>query len=403
MIKVLAALALALPAAAVHPGLATAAAPRAAASTDWSQLHGGPAHNGAEPGETILSPITARTLHPVWRRGIGYSGFPVVVSAGTVYAGTANAGTGVEALQALSAATGRPRWIRSGPGGGGPLAVVGGAVYQAGPADAAERSWQLRALAADTGALRWRVTLPGPGSSPTVRGSNIYLSTRSGCSGCGAPTLRAYRTTGVLRWSVPLTKEPTDAPASWRDRVYVPAQDGTVTAFSAFDGAPLWRVRSPGGQIFGGLSVAGGAVFVPGERHVLCALDADTGATHWCFGSVPAALFLTAAVSEGIVYASDGSSLFALDATTGAMVWAKPVGHIIASPAVANGVVYAVGGTNPSSPKPVRLYALNDRSGAILARVAVSAGRSSIYIDPTVSDGTVYTISGSELLTALRS
>jgi len=66
------------------------------------------------------------------------------------------------------------------------------------------------------------------------------------------------------------------------------------------------------------------------------------------------ASFSSPAVADGVVYmGSDDGNLYALNATTGALLWKYTTGGWVAStPAVANGVVYFGGGGST-------LYALN--------------------------------------------
>jgi outer membrane protein assembly factor BamB len=86
------------------------------------------------------------------------------------------------------------------------------------------------------------------------------------------------------------------------------------------------------------------------------------------------------AVVNGVVYiGSDDTNLYALNASTGAQLWSFPTGGNVFSPAVANGVVYAVGNGN--------VYALNAATGAQQWTQTIGADSES---PPTVANGTVY-------------
>jgi outer membrane protein assembly factor BamB len=82
-----------------------------------------------------------------------------------------------------------------------------------------------------------------------------------------------------------------------------------------------------------------------------------------------------------VVYGgSDADSLYALNATTGALLWSYYTGNFIfSSPAVANGVVYFQSGTT---------YALNAETGALLWESTTTGVRAST--SPAVANGVVY-------------
>ena len=86
------------------------------------------------------------------------------------------------------------------------------------------------------------------------------------------------------------------------------------------------------------------------------------------------------AVVNGVVYiGSDDTNLYALNASTGAQLWSFPASGNVFSPAVANGVVYAVGNGN--------VYALNAATGAQQWTQTIGADSES---PPTVANGTVF-------------
>jgi eukaryotic-like serine/threonine-protein kinase len=73
-------------------------------------------------------------------------------------------------------------------------------------------------------------------------------------------------------------------------------------------------------------------------------------------------------VANGVVYVgSEGGSVYALSAATGAQLWSFPTGSaVLSSPAVANGVVYA--GSNDGN-----VYAF-DLAGGLAAPARPSRG-----------------------------
>ena len=94
------------------------------------------------------------------------------------------------------------------------------------------------------------------------------------------------------------------------------------------------------------------------------------------------------AIVNGVVYAaSKDNYVYALKASTGALLWKFPTGASIqSSPAVVNGVVY-VGSFDNS------IYALNATTGAPLWTYATQEP-GGVYASPTVANGIVYVGSG---------
>ena len=98
-------------------------------------------------------------------------------------------------------------------------------------------------------------------------------------------------------------------------------------------------------------------------------------------------------MANGVVYiSSDGHVLYALNASTGAILWSFVAGGgLDSSPAVANGVVYIQAGGNPSIDGK-NLYALNASTGAELWSFTTNSFADS---SPVVVNGMVYFESGS--------
>ncbi len=103
-------------------------------------------------------------------------------------------------------------------------------------------------------------------------------------------------------------------------------------------------------------------------------------------------------VVNGTLYVSspDKSSVNALNAATGAMLWSRKVGDTISAPAIANGVLYDGSAylKDRGNTSVGKLFALNAQTGAILWTydfLPVQTGGSSwIHTSPVVSNGLVY-------------
>ncbi len=142
-------------------------------------------------------------------------------------------------------------------------------------------------------------------------------------------------------------------------RVYATNGYGNVAALDAATGAVAWTVR-PGGPLRGAPTVAGGSVYVISQDNQIFALKAADGSTAW---SNAAALEIAGvfgngspAVDRGTVVAGFSSGeLNAYRYENGRMVWQDALSRtsistavaalsdIDADPVIANGIVYALG------------------------------------------------------------
>jgi outer membrane protein assembly factor BamB len=83
---------------------------------------------------------------------------------------------------------------------------------------------------------------------------------------------------------------------------------------------------------------------------------------------------------NGVIYVgSDDDNVYALNASTGVLLWSYPV-FVVSSPAVANGVVYV------GSPDD-KIYALNASTGAVLWSDTTG---NDVTSSPAVANGVVY-------------
>jgi outer membrane protein assembly factor BamB len=102
-----------------------------------------------------------------------------------------------------------------------------------------------------------------------------------------------------------------------------------------------------------------------------------------------------------VVYvgSSDGY-LYALDASTGSLIWGYQTGHNqTSSPAVSSGVVY-VGSVDYYTPVSY-VYALDASTGDLIWRYHISGTYSDVYSSPAVAGGVVYVGSNDNYIYAL--
>ena len=240
--------------------------------------------------------------------------------------------------------------------------VANGVVYF-GSADG-----NLYAVDAAAGKLRWKFDAHGDvNSSPAVAGDTVYVVSLDG-------NLYAVdAATGKQRWS------------------FASQGEHRFTAAGMFGTKPATEVMPDQWDFFlSSPAVAGGAVyFGSGDGHVY-AVDAATGALKWKFktGDV---VHSSPAVSAGIVYVGSWDTYFyALDAATGALKWKFKTGEdakihlmtgIQGSATVANGAVYF-------GCRDANFYALDARTGALKWKVANNG--SWVIASPAIAQGVVY-------------
>ncbi|MGZ3600068.1 MAG: outer membrane protein assembly factor BamB family protein [Ktedonobacterales bacterium] len=267
------------------------------------------------------------------------------------------------------------------------------------------------------GTLRWRFQTDGGRMDglPTVANDLVYCGVQDGPYAGSVYALEA--STGAVRWRILTVGQGSAPPAVVNGVIYVGSHDGIFSAQDARTGAVRWRVQTSGSED-ASPAVANGVVYV-GTGGSLIALDAGTGAPRWQFppktslspatdagaslgtvrpqvqsGSHPYFAFSTPVVANGVVYAdSEGDqSVYALDATTGALRWqftgAPSDNEFPEAPAVEQGMVYVVFGHNePFGSVHGSVYALEASTGAVRWRVHDSLHT---YSAPAVADGVIY-------------
>jgi eukaryotic-like serine/threonine-protein kinase len=254
-------------------------------------------------------------------------------------------------------------------------AVVDGVLYF-GSSDG-----NLYALHANTGDLLWKYPTGGAppvGSSPTVADGVVYFISVS--------TLYALNArTGRLLWSK--SEEFSLSPAVTNGLVYINSGQG-LEALDAKSGAVRWSTTIPADSP---AAVTNGVVYVgglSGEAYVY-AVDASTGSLLWQSTSYTVYGLPVPAVANGVVYFStcsvcDGDgNVNALNATTGAVLWAQELSYFEDSPAIAAGIVY-VAPENWGSPY---LFALYAETGNTLWEHTMNAFAAS---SPVIANGVVY-------------
>ena len=150
--------------------------------------------------------------------------------------------------------------------------------------------------------------------------------------------------------------------------------DGTLTAYGAGAGVPLWSFSTDGSPIESSPLVVDGLVYVGTWAGGLHAVDAATGEQRWRY-QAPDDIKGSAALANGLIVVGDYSgNVHALDPATGAERWTYTGGtRFYGGPAVRGDtiVIGDVGGA---------VIAIDARSGA--ERWRHSTGGSYVYSSP---------------------
>jgi outer membrane protein assembly factor BamB len=362
-------------AAAAAAALATGADGQPAPGAPWPQRGGGPRHTGRSPHDGPAS-ATLKWAAQLGGGGAQVRSSPAVAADGTVYVGSS---TGE--LRAVNGTSGRTRWAWAAAGAlhASPALTAGGLVV-VGSYDHA-----VYALDAGSGALVWNLTTGGAvASSPALTADGgVVVTSWDGKVRC------LDAATGGLRWAatVGIAMDSSPAVDDAGRAVYVGAWSGRVHALNASTGAALWTAgpwvayRGVSSSPALAPAAAGGGpaplVYVGCDDGKVRALNATTGAVVWAqttgdrVFSSPAYLDRGSGGGDGsgaappppplVVVGSVDGTVYGLDAATGALVWAAPTGGpVYSSPSIdARGAVYV--GSDDG-----RLYALNGPTGAAL-------------------------------------
>jgi outer membrane protein assembly factor BamB len=210
------------------------------------------------------------------------------------------------------------------------------------------------AINAQTGKRAWkRSTGRCQAASPAVAGRLVFVPfmnvkpcNRQSTAGLDGQLVAYYAGSGDVRWTK--TIGPSESsPLVDHGYVYTADWNGRVWSFHGSTGKLRW-VSRVGGQIKGGVAIAGGRLYVGDYRGHLYALDLRTGKVLWTASSQPRLIgmgnfYSTPAVAYGRVYIgnTDGK-IYSFGATSGNVRWSHGTGgYVYSSPAVWRRRIYA--------------------------------------------------------------
>jgi outer membrane protein assembly factor BamB len=206
-------------------------------------------------------------------------------------------------------------------------------------------------------------------------------------------TLASAPSTPNQMWRFPTGSFVYSSPAVSDGLVFVASYDTNVYAIDEYSGQQKWSFYT-GSVMFSSPAVANGVVYV-GSRNggIMYALNEQTGSEIWGRGYLNYFIAASPVVADGKVFYSSWCSascfqngqFVALDAATGAVVWANatlPSAPLSSSPAVDSGRVFF--GLDDGS-----VTALNETNGKAIWRV-VPGVVATIRNAPAVANGRVY-------------
>jgi outer membrane protein assembly factor BamB len=228
-------------------------------------------------------------------------------------------------------------------------------------------------------------------AQPVLANGLIYIND------IGGPLGPAFVAVADLKGNEVTSLNPTEpntfgvsAPLVAGGRVYVGGSDGYVYALDATKSGPeIWRVeagaaralqlKQPPFAITATPNIADGVVYVGSQDTSVYALDARTGAKRWSFPTNGPITISSPVVAAGLLYiGSNDESLYALDARLGHLMWQYATGDKIAgTPTLADGILYIgsydkyVHAVDATSGKLIRRY---HAGGSVLAQPVVAAG-----------------------------
>lgn len=205
--------------------------------------------------------------------------------------------------------------------------------------------------------------------------------------------------TGLQVWAAPTSRAVLSTPAVVDGKVYVEDIGFNIYAFDSTNGTQLWHKQFSFAGDNNSLVVNNGVVYiaqqfdsnVPGGS--LWALDATTGNILWrniVTGSIAASPTFASEIINGspesVVYAcvrNGGSgTIYAYDAINGTTIWNHDINCFETTPAIHNGILYA--GTSDG-----KIQAVDATNGTILW-TSSSTGNSAIISSPAIANGLIY-------------
>ncbi len=284
--------------------------------------------------------LTDTTLRPpltrAWSTDLGGRvGYPLMVN-GRIFATAASSGGGT-LLWALDAADGTVLW---GPKSLGGTYRIEGIAADGANVYGVNSSGLVTAWNQVTGQPVWSAQMPSQWmftSPPTVHAGTVYVVG----AGSGGTLFALDASNGTVKWSGGVMNGDHSSPAVTDDGVYVSFACGVTYRFDPLTGASTW-VRRTGCEGGGGSTpvVHDGRVYVRDFLHQ-AVLDAANGTATGTFAATAAPTF-----DGEVSYQLQGSTLRAVDLSTGDVLWSQAADGTLSSAPIVVGSDVAIGSTS---------------------------------------------------------
>lgn len=220
-------------------------------------------------------------------------------------------------------------------------------------------------------ARKWTVEIGTGYATPLIVGNRVYQFSRIGDN----ETMTALDAeSGKVLWQAgypvkfamnPATKQhgpgPKSTPLFFAGRLYSIGMTGTVTAWDAANGKHVWQKPGSGPEMlytthaFSPLVDEGRVIFHVGgnDKGALTAFDLETGQVRWTWaGDGPGYASPIVATFDGTrqIITPTQTKLVGVDASTGALLWERPLIHQFVSNSITpivHGQTIIVAGTGP--------------------------------------------------------
>jgi outer membrane protein assembly factor BamB len=171
-------------------------------------------------------------------------------------------------------------------------------------------------------------------------------------------TILAFRAVdGLPIWRRDLASPAHAAPALAADRLYVPANNGRVVALRIVDGTPVWERRLGGPP--NDMLALDDQLFVGAEDNYLYCIDAEDGQVRWRWRTGGDVIGRPVVDARSVYFVSFDNTLRALDRGSGVQQWIRPLplrpttGPLLAgSTVVITGLSPTLRGYNAEDGKP---------------------------------------------------
>jgi cobaltochelatase CobN len=193
------------------------------------------------------------------------------------------------------------------------------------------------------GSVIWNTSIGEDGgvSTPAIAGDRVFVGSRNGDMYC------VNAGNGTAIWNVTIDPDPgyygvASSPLIYDEVVYVVSHSDGILHAIDFDGVEQWTYSASGNSnMYMSAATDGSRIFFGGGKAMHC-VDIETQTVTWTY-PVSRMVTTTPAVENGIVYFATGKGekkLYAVNTTTGDLVWSRYLYGSISSPAISNGRIY---------------------------------------------------------------